>query len=238
MPWPRPNGHRPSRCRWERHEPKCVRSSLARARAASSTHSGNSIPAIEAPTLSGGPARAGAMLAGSIWLNDFRQRNHHNGHVLELSDALLETVSDSRCPRNRTGHPPNHRRRRAAAGISTHCIAARQRRRAPLSAGSRCARHPHRHHREPDLPCAQSDSDGVRRIRRITNGDWTSHRRAALTSTRDARRRAPADANRPRHDRPRGGPHGNKRSPSRVQCWQSRPLPRTWPNADRLYRCP
>ncbi|MBN3830928.1 hypothetical protein G3N64_03355 [Burkholderia sp. Ac-20344] len=41
----------------------------------------------------------------------------------------------------------------------------------------------------------------------------------------DARRRAPADANRPRHDRPRGESHGNKRSPSRVQCWQSRPLP-------------
>ncbi|MET3824188.1 RNA polymerase sigma-70 factor (ECF subfamily) [Burkholderia sp. PvR073] len=30
----------------------------------------------------------------SIWLNDLRQRNHRNGLVLELSDALLETVSD------------------------------------------------------------------------------------------------------------------------------------------------
>lgn len=188
MPWPRPNGHRPSRCRWERHEPKCARSSLARARAASSTHSGNAIPAIEAPTFSGGPARAGAMLSGSIWLNDFRQRDHRNGLVLELSDALRETVSNSGSPRNRTGHPPNNRRRRAAAGIPTHCIAARQRRRAPLSAGSRCARHTHRHHREQDLPCAQSDSDSVRRIRRITNGDGTTHRRAALTPTRDVAR--------------------------------------------------
>ncbi|VWC61752.1 DNA-directed RNA polymerase sigma-70 factor [Burkholderia contaminans] len=98
MPWPRPNGHQPSRCRWERHEPKCVRSSLARARAASSTHSGNSIPAIDAPTCCGGPARADAMLAGSIWLIDLRQRNRRNGLVLELSDTLPETVSDSGSP--------------------------------------------------------------------------------------------------------------------------------------------
>ncbi len=98
MPWPRPNGHQPSRCRWERHEPKCVRSSLARARAASSTHSGNSIPAIDAPTCCGGPARADAMLAGSIWLIDLRQRNRRNGLVLELSDTLPETDSDSGSP--------------------------------------------------------------------------------------------------------------------------------------------
>lgn len=98
MPWPRPNGHQPSRCRWERHEPKCVRSSLVRARAASSTHSGNSIPAIDAPTCCGGPARADAMPAGSIWLIDLRQRNHRNGLVLELSDTLPETVSDSGSP--------------------------------------------------------------------------------------------------------------------------------------------
>ncbi|RQR49551.1 RNA polymerase sigma factor [Burkholderia sp. Bp9140] len=30
----------------------------------------------------------------SIWLNELRQRNHRNPLVLELSDALLETVSD------------------------------------------------------------------------------------------------------------------------------------------------
>ncbi|VWC91932.1 hypothetical protein BLA50215_01967 [Burkholderia lata] len=35
------------------------------------------------------------MLAGSIWLNDLRQRHHCNSLVHELSDALLETVSDS-----------------------------------------------------------------------------------------------------------------------------------------------
>ncbi|KAG8152336.1 RNA polymerase sigma factor [Burkholderia catarinensis] len=32
----------------------------------------------------------------SIWLNELRQRNHRNRLVLELSDALLETVSDPR----------------------------------------------------------------------------------------------------------------------------------------------
>ncbi|MEK7917863.1 hypothetical protein AAB988_21700 [Burkholderia contaminans] len=38
------------------------------------------------------------MLAGSIWLIDLRQRNHRNGLVLELSDTLPETVSDSGSP--------------------------------------------------------------------------------------------------------------------------------------------
>lgn len=57
--------------------------------------------------------------------------------------------------------------------------------------------------------CMTYASHDVHRIR-----DLASTRRADV----DARRRAPADANQPRHDRRPWRSHRNKRSPSRVQC--------------------
>ena len=71
-----------------------------RARAASSTRSGNSIPVIEAATFSGGPARAGAMLAGSCarFIGDRPsacRRNHEDAgiprHGRRVADMPLET---------------------------------------------------------------------------------------------------------------------------------------------------
>ncbi|WP_278648125.1 sigma factor-like helix-turn-helix DNA-binding protein [Burkholderia lata] len=162
------------------------------------------------------------MLAGSIWLIDLRQRNHRNGLVLELSDTLLETVSDSGSPEtgpairpivNATGRLQESRR----TALLLVSVDGRRYRQAADTLDIPTGTIVIRISRERKAIRMVFDGSGESRME-------TGHRIDGSADV-DVRRRPPADATRPRHNRPRGESHGNKRSPSRVQCWQSRPLP-------------